>query len=330
MEELQWHLIGSDGQQYGPYQPDQLAAYARDGTITPETMVWTAGLEEWIPASQVEGLFPAETRPRVLVTGMIQAPWHPVGVQASQQSGMEAARPLDKGYDTVSWGLRLVYWGVLINFLGVAAETVMEKINDPPRDYAILTVAIVGGYLLEILGVSLCFPRPRDAKARTFLGFSIGWLVLPIVLLIVLPFVDSLAMAMVLALALVFALIFSNLLFMLFLVPYLKRLSARMGNRTLELSMSSFLRFLSVIIGLIVLAGVGIAIMVGRAAGGGGGVFIFGGLLVVYLLLLVFAVLYLVAFFKFLRALQGVRQAILGQRSLAKTGSQPSPGLVIR
>lgn len=46
------------GQQYGPLTADQLAAAAAAGSVTPQAQVWTEGLAEWVPATQVEGLFP--------------------------------------------------------------------------------------------------------------------------------------------------------------------------------------------------------------------------------------------------------------------------------
>jgi len=56
-QEKQWHLIDANGTQCGPYTEEQLRSWANDGTITPTTQLWTNGLEGWIPASDVPGLF---------------------------------------------------------------------------------------------------------------------------------------------------------------------------------------------------------------------------------------------------------------------------------
>ncbi len=52
-----WH-IAQNGQTFGPYTPPQLAQAAREGRLLPETLVWTAGMETWLPADQVPTLTP--------------------------------------------------------------------------------------------------------------------------------------------------------------------------------------------------------------------------------------------------------------------------------
>ena len=52
-----WH-IAENGQTFGPYTPSQLAQAASEGRLRPETLVWTAGMETWLPAHQVPTLAP--------------------------------------------------------------------------------------------------------------------------------------------------------------------------------------------------------------------------------------------------------------------------------
>jgi len=59
-QDRKWHLIDGSGEQCGPYTEEELHSYANDGTITPNTQLWTDGLEGWIPASDVAGLFPSQ------------------------------------------------------------------------------------------------------------------------------------------------------------------------------------------------------------------------------------------------------------------------------
>ncbi len=63
--EQQWYFISVVNQeQYGPYTADQLEGFVTSGSITRETMIWTEILEDqWIPAANVEGLFPVEATP---------------------------------------------------------------------------------------------------------------------------------------------------------------------------------------------------------------------------------------------------------------------------
>ena len=52
-----WH-IAQNGQTFGPYTPAQLAQAASEGRLLPETLVWTPGMETWLPADQVPTLTP--------------------------------------------------------------------------------------------------------------------------------------------------------------------------------------------------------------------------------------------------------------------------------
>ncbi len=54
----QWYVY-KDGQRKGPYSFEQLSEGARAGQVGPADMVWTAGMESWTRAGQVEGLTPA-------------------------------------------------------------------------------------------------------------------------------------------------------------------------------------------------------------------------------------------------------------------------------
>lgn len=57
----QWLYIDTHGQQAGPVSADELQQLASTGVIHAETSVWTEGLEEWVSATQVEGLIPANS-----------------------------------------------------------------------------------------------------------------------------------------------------------------------------------------------------------------------------------------------------------------------------
>ena len=121
--EQQWYFISVVNQeQYGPYTADQLEGFVTSGSITRETMIWTEILEDqWIPAANVEGLFPVEATPvspsaagqpaqpaqpaqlaqparPQLLTGLAAQTAHPLGtapVQAPQlQSQPLQAQPL--------------------------------------------------------------------------------------------------------------------------------------------------------------------------------------------------------------------------------------------
>jgi len=53
----QWYLYQNQ-QQKGPYSLNQLKQAAGQGSIRREDMLWTKGMDGWIRADQVEGLYP--------------------------------------------------------------------------------------------------------------------------------------------------------------------------------------------------------------------------------------------------------------------------------
>lgn len=63
----QW-FVSVEGQQHGPYTGEQLVEFTQTGNITRESMVWTEGMAEWLPAAQIEGLFPAPAPVQIQTT----------------------------------------------------------------------------------------------------------------------------------------------------------------------------------------------------------------------------------------------------------------------
>jgi hypothetical protein len=63
--EAQW-FIGRDGQPYGPYSWDEMRAFAAQGIIKRNDLVWAAHLPGYVPAKRIQDLLPpkgAATRP---------------------------------------------------------------------------------------------------------------------------------------------------------------------------------------------------------------------------------------------------------------------------
>lgn len=74
MSEPQWHYLDAQNQQQGPVTGTQLQALTAQGQVLQTTQVWTDGLEAWIPASQVEGLFAAAPTEQAAVEPAYTAP----------------------------------------------------------------------------------------------------------------------------------------------------------------------------------------------------------------------------------------------------------------
>lgn len=56
----QWYY-SQEGQQRGPLTPSQIKELVAAGKLKPTDLIWKEGLESWIPASRLKGLFPQET-----------------------------------------------------------------------------------------------------------------------------------------------------------------------------------------------------------------------------------------------------------------------------
>jgi|688.fasta_scaffold122579_2 hypothetical protein len=54
-----WYVLNGEDR-LGPYTGEALVTFAQEGRIARETMVWTEGMQEWLPAAQIEGIFPPE------------------------------------------------------------------------------------------------------------------------------------------------------------------------------------------------------------------------------------------------------------------------------
>ena len=50
-----WH-VAVNGQTLGPYSVQQMTSGVSRSEVTPETLVWTAGMPAWLPAGQVPQL----------------------------------------------------------------------------------------------------------------------------------------------------------------------------------------------------------------------------------------------------------------------------------
>ena len=93
----QWHLL-QEGQQYGPYTGDELVEFAKEGRVVRESMLWSEGMADWVPASQIEGVFPPEP--------VAAAPaWAPPGARMAGRPVPVVGRPVPVGaYQAVAGG----------------------------------------------------------------------------------------------------------------------------------------------------------------------------------------------------------------------------------
>lgn len=68
----QWFVI-REGQQQGPFDSSQLKAMAAEGNLVPGDMVWKEGIQDWVPASRLSGLFPDKSADRTTIPSELPA-----------------------------------------------------------------------------------------------------------------------------------------------------------------------------------------------------------------------------------------------------------------
>lgn len=83
---VQWFL-GVNGQQQGPFTGPELPAKVSSGELDPQTLVWTAGMEQWQPAHEIAALAP------VLSIAPPPLPVAPEPAPASPAATPEASAP---------------------------------------------------------------------------------------------------------------------------------------------------------------------------------------------------------------------------------------------
>ncbi|PHS02898.1 MAG: hypothetical protein COA78_20000 [Blastopirellula sp.] len=59
MPEAQWFYAEGDIRK-GPFSVAELKSIAQSGKVTPESLIWRSGFEEWVTAARVKGLFPED------------------------------------------------------------------------------------------------------------------------------------------------------------------------------------------------------------------------------------------------------------------------------
>lgn len=137
----QWHLL-QDGQRYGPYTGDQLLQFAQEGRIVRESLVWTEGLENWVAASAVEGLFPA-----VPVAVPVAPAWAPPG--APRPAWMAGGNPQGMAPRGAMAGR-------------MAAQTMQHPVGGPypametkPAGFGMVAGFVGGGVALTLLAMGI-------------------------------------------------------------------------------------------------------------------------------------------------------------------------------
>ena len=188
----QWHLL-QEGQQYGPYTGDQLVEFAKEGRVVRESMLWAEGMADWLPASQIEGLFPpaaVAAAPGARMTGRsASASAYQAGLGAHQVAALGGNYP-PVGVNAASFALLggLLGGGVaLLGVVGVLAAGGAIKSGSLEQAQLVLLLVLLifggGGILMAVVLQAIYLARLwsclRYGRPRTTPGKAVGFLLLP-------------------------------------------------------------------------------------------------------------------------------------------------------
>jgi hypothetical protein len=191
----QWY-VSVEGQQHGPYSGEQLVEFTQTGNITRESMVWTEGMVEWLPAAQIEGLFPAAAP--VLVRSATPAsnfmrPGQSAG-QVSGQLGGQATGQLQGGFRhpqiaAASFGLwaGTIAGGLLLTIIALALmPQAALKAETNPAMIMILTgilgvgiLCVIIAQILQLMTLHRNWKCLSLAGATVTPGAAVGFLFIP-------------------------------------------------------------------------------------------------------------------------------------------------------
>ncbi|MEO0018842.1 MAG: domain 2 [Verrucomicrobiota bacterium] len=199
----QWHLL-QQGQQYGPYTGDQLVEFAKEGRVVRESMLWAEGMADWVPASQIEGLFPPAPvaaaparatpgarmagRPAPVVGRSASASVYQAALGAHQVAALGGNYP-PVGGKAASFGLLggLLGGGVaLLGVVGVLAAGGAIKSGSLEQAQLVLLLVLLifggGGILMAVVLQAIYLARLwsclRYGRPRTTPGKAVGFLLL--------------------------------------------------------------------------------------------------------------------------------------------------------
>lgn len=176
----QWY-VSVEGQQHGPYSGEQLVSFTQSGNITRESMVWTDGMAEWLPAARIEGLFaaaapapaPVLVRPATAGTGFMH-PGQPTAPAAAPHQGgfpHPSIAPASFGLfaGTIATGLVLTVIAIVLMPRAAAqAET------NPTLTFILLGLVGVGILCLVIAQILQLMTLHRAWKCLSLAGATVS------------------------------------------------------------------------------------------------------------------------------------------------------------
>ena len=203
----QWYYLVNNEQQ-GPVSSAELKQMATAGQIQPDTLIWKEGLDDWVSAQRIKGLFDAATE-----TSSVEMTAQAAQAAESQQQPAAEGYDQQGGYQQPGYGgygqqaaayqnphfpyapnqltggfrnwLIVVICAFVFYLIGIVMMVVgaQSNPNDPP--VAGLLIIMIGGLLAlasVVLGCILlyrCWNSVQDLPARTTPGKAVGFMFIP-------------------------------------------------------------------------------------------------------------------------------------------------------
>lgn len=174
----------ANGEQAGPISAEELQQYAAAGYIHAETEVWTDGLDQWVPATHVEGLVfgqpepaPQTSGPRLIVGAAAQAA-HPLAGEITPQTAQPvqpvqpvaaAVQPMVAQPQVAGLQQPGMQPAMTPGFGMVPAVQPGEEYpltGTKGASYGLLLSFMLGGFSLGILGIVMVFSTAPSAPSE--------------------------------------------------------------------------------------------------------------------------------------------------------------------
>lgn len=84
-----WYARG--GEKFGPYETAEIKSFASSGSLLPGDLLWKEGMQQWVGANSVKGLFPAAEPPAIPPVTVPPS----IPRQAAEPSQIRVAAPVE-------------------------------------------------------------------------------------------------------------------------------------------------------------------------------------------------------------------------------------------
>jgi len=176
-----YHLIGADGNQYGPASLEQIRLWLSEGRLNAQTRVRPEGAEEWLPLGSVPELAALVSPPPTIGAPLAQSAASPhVGIQEGDYD-LDIFGCFARGWELVTSQFGVMVGGVAIYLLIMFGLSGFAQIPFIGMLFSIasliVTGPLLGGVYLLILKV---MRRQTTDVSAVFSGFSdnLGQLIL--------------------------------------------------------------------------------------------------------------------------------------------------------